>query len=281
MAGALILLGLGVALAQESTPPAAPVAEPAVEPAAEPTAAPTEAPAPTTTVNPSEEMVVWGERVGEARSRLDLGLRGYGYEVKRKRDGVTVYGRTGTNRWKPKVLVSAEGVVWFRNPRVVIYPPLVRADAPQSFTTGPGLASTPGDYPDRGELRLMFPVQFPGRRIQKQEQGRVLAEVGDEVQALQAAHAGEGEARLLQGFPDRLDQLWNQGVDPRGGPALPDAAARKAALIELYRTRANTSAGAAVRAMIQDYITEIVQSSPTPLTEEERAAAVAAGITLN
>lgn len=256
MVGALILLGLNMALAQEAT----------AEPGASSDA--------------NEEMVVWGERVGRARAELDLKLRGYGYEVKRTRDGVTVYGRTGKSRWKPKVLVSDTGVVQFKNPVVVLYPPLVRDEPSNSFTAGPGLAQSASSTPDRGRLVLAFPVQVPAKRIQRQEEARVLSAVGAQIQDWQGALVGQGEATLLQGFPDKLDLLWEQGVDPRGGPALPDAASRKAALIELYRTRADTSAGTAVRAMIQDYIVEVVMSSPTPLSEGERAAAAAAGLTI-
>lgn len=278
MFGALILLGLSAALAQEATvDPAAPTeGEGATE--AAPAAEAAEAPATPTSTN--EEMVVWGERVGRTRSELDGQLRAYGYKVKRKRGDVTVYGRSGTQRWKPKVLVSDSGVVWFRNPLVVVYPPIARAEPVSPQFSPAGQAMVAGSVEDRGVLRLMFPVQVPSKRIQKQEQARVLSAAGVQIQAFQGAIIGQGEAALLQTFPEKLDRLWEQGVDPRGGPALPDATARKAALIELYRTRADTSAGRAVQAMIQDYVVEVVQSSPTPLTEAERAAASAAGLTI-
>ena len=276
MTAALILLGLGRALAQEPAGEPAPAPEEEVAPEAAP------APRPDPVALSGEEMVVWGERVGQARSRLDLGLRSYGYKVKRKRDGVTVYGRTGRDRWKPKVLVSADGIVTFRNPTVVFYPPLMRATPPTALTTSePSLAAPGSGYEDRGVLSLAVPFQVPSKKIQKQEQGRVIDAIGGDIRNLQAALAGEGEAQLLSSFPDKLDRLWEQGVDPRGGPILPDAASRKAALIELYRTRADTPAGHAVRAMIVDFLSEVVMSSPTPLNEQERALAEDAGITLD
>lgn len=262
-----LLLGLARAdepeVAQPETPAApAPAAQP---PAAEPG------------VVANEEIIVWGERVQHARGELDHSLRAYGYHEKRVRNGTTVYGRSGRDRWKPKLLVSDDGVVMFRNPRVLVQSPVLVGTPSLTSQVAPGLADSASGKPDRGDISVGFPVVVPRKRIQIQEQGRVMDVIGDDLHAWREALDGQGEASLLQHLPDTLDAIWLRGLSPDGG-ALPDAAARRGALLDLWATRADTRAGTAARSMIQDYLTEVVQSSPTPLTEAELAHAREIGL---
>jgi len=227
----------------------------------------------------NEEIVVWGERVQHARGELDHSLIAYGYHQKRIRNGTTVYGRSGRDRWKPKLLVNDDGVVMFRNPRILVQSPVLVGQPPLSSEEAPGLGDSASGQPDRGNISLGFPIVVPRKRIQNQEQGRVMDAVGDELHAWREALDGQGEAVLLQHLPDTLDRVWQQGVAP-DGRTLPDAAARRQALIELWATRADTRAGMAARGVIQDYLNEVVQSSPTPLSEAELAHARELGIAI-
>lgn len=270
---------LASALAQE--PAGAPPAE--VAPAPPPPAEAAEAEPADDELDPaqiaSEEIVVWGERVARARAQLDQDLRAYGYRLRRTRDGTAIYGRTGQDRWKPKVLVGSDGVVIFRDPRVVLLPPVVIGEGSQTSVTAPGEVNSPSGQPDRGDISLAFPLKFPSKRIQTQEKGRVIEAIGGDLLEYGRALAGEGEARLLSELPSALDRLWEQGVD-RDGRQHADVAARRGALLDLYATRADTPAGRAARGLIEDFVVEVVQSSPTPLTAEEAARARALGMAL-
>lgn len=227
-----------------------------------------------------EEILVWGERVSRARAKLDQDLRTYGYRLRRTRDGTAIYGRRGQDNWKPKVLVSQSGVVMFKDPFIVVSSPVARGAASETSESAPGLVNSPSGQPDRGSISIGFPIRIPKQKLQDQEKGRVMEVIGPDIQELNAALAGEGEAKLLTELPARLDRLWEEGTGWEG-MSYADAAARRAALLELYATRADTRAGRAARQMIQDFVVEVVQSSPTPLTDEERARAQSLGMSLD
>ncbi len=249
------------------------------------------APAPAAPVEPAsppavdaetvanEEILVWGERVGHARAQLEHDLLLYGYRLRTTRDGTKVYGRTGRDRWKPKVLILESGALMFRDPFIVVEPIAVRVEASETSTSAPGMVSNASGQPDRGSISIGFPIRIPKQKLQDQEKARVMEVIAPDLRELNAALAGEGEAKLLSELPSRLDRLWAEGVGWEG-KSYPDAAARKAALLELYATRADTRAGQAARSMIVDFLTEVVQSSPTPLTESELARARELGVPL-
>lgn len=273
MLSGLLLMTLGLARADDPVvaQPPAPAAQTA------PTAPDAQPPAADPGVVPNEEITVWGERVKHARGELDHSLRAYGYHQKRVRNGFTVYGRSGKDRWKPKLLVNDDGVVMFRNPRILVQSPVLVGQPSLTSEMAPGFADSASGQPDRGSLSFGFPVVVPRKRIQNQEQGRVMDAIGDDLHAWRQALDGQGEATLLQHLPETLDAIWQKGLDPDGRD-LPDAAARRAALIDLWASRADTPAGVAARGMIADYLTEVVQSSPTPLSEAELARARELGI---
>lgn len=105
----------------------------------------------------------------------------------------------------------------------------------------------------------------------------VLETVGPELIAWREALAAAGTAgRLSQIIPDQLDALWADGRPLSGGDTLTTPEARRAALLHHWATRTCTASGAQVRTYVGRFLDLVVDDSPWPTTEAERAAARAA-----
>lgn len=271
-AGLLVgLLGARGGWAQEAAPDEAPA--PAEEAAPDEATAPERAPEELA----AAEIIVWGERQAAARDQLDMSLRRYGYKRVRSRDGWTTYRRTGRQNWKPKVKVNQDGLLVFRDNFMVVNSPFVLEQPANNDPLGGNGAS----LPERGGLFLMLPMRFPSRRLQGQEKARVLEAIAPELNALTDASAAVAEADLLAALSGRLDALWREGKDPRTGAILATPAERRAALLVLWESRTDNSAGLAAREIIADFLEEVVQHSADHFTDAERDVAAGLGLAIS
>lgn len=223
--------------------------------------------AETTVAESGETILVMGDRVAVARAQLEQSLRRLGYTKVRRRDGETVLAPTGKYRWKSKIVLHDDGLLEFRDPRVVVLSPVAAGNVyPRDEA---GISETTQTSPDRGDVSLQFPIMFPSARLQTQVKTRVLDTVRPDYDRWQGALADVGLEQSLTELPARLDALWREGKDPRNTTLHADVAARKAALIDLWATRTETDAGRAAREAIAQYLREVVQTSATPFTPEE------------
>ena len=197
-----------------------------------------------------EVVVIGGRSVKEARGRVLDAFDEAGWRVhKERRDGSTVL-RHADDRWKGSFILGAEGSLRTRRPvaytnAVSIFPPAFSANA------------------------------LPSKRKLKGPRARTVAHVQPSLNALHDARAAEAEVAIADDLITRLDRLWATGEPPDGGPILVDAAARRAAVLDLWATRTESAAGRRMMARISDWIEAVIQRSDWPRTPDEIAAAEA------
>jgi hypothetical protein len=197
-----------------------------------------------------EVIVIGGRSADEARGRVLDAFDEAGWRVhKERRDGSTVL-RHAADRWKGSFVLGAEGSVRTRRPVVYtngvsIFPPSFSANA------------------------------LPSQRKLKGPRARAIAHVQPSLNALHDARAAEAEVANADDLITRLDRLWSTGEPPDGGPILIDAAARRAAVLDLWATRTESAAGRRMMARISDWIEAVIQRSDRPLTADEIATAEA------
>ena len=253
---------VGVALADEPVLPAAdpppaevPAAIPA-DPVAESTPAPPEA----------YEVTVWGEAaIRDQRARVVRTFEGQGWRAKDRGDEVRF---RGPRAWMGKGhLDVATGTFTWSQPVVVLY-----------AATGQRLSDPVPGSPNLstgGGLSLQFGIPSP-RKV-RGTQDRVFAEVASSLEAYRSVIAETEFRTRLAALPDRLDALWTTGAPLDEGAPLADAAARRAAVLAYWRSRADTPEGRAFARAVEAWVHATVQPSATPFTDAEVAASPDAG----
>jgi len=203
------------------------------------------------------EIVVWGDRLQQARARVTNRMTDLGYEATRTRNGRTVWEPTGAHdKWKPRVIIDDDGWFELQTPTVSGMRGQAQDGAMQPGPTnyeGPGL-SYAQPLPTGG-----VGGQFAGKRVRQAAEARVARQVWDVVSDLSRAHQDEALIRRLQYLPDELDRLWYDGRGPDGG-WYPTSYDRQKALLRLWATRTRTRAGETVRDRIGDYLVAIVDT---------------------
>ncbi len=213
----------------------------------------------------SEEIIVFGRReIARRRAELDRDLRKMGYKAK-DREGVTVY--RPESAWKPSVFVYDDGYVILRRspPRFESY---VEGQSNLRY-----LACIP-------PFTLMC-IKLGGVLVSERKLTPQKMEVVDAIQPRLKAWQGAisrdvMSTRLGQEIPSMLVATWERGEPTEPGePALPTPEQRRVAILEFWATRADTPEGAAVRAVVSDFVRLVIQESDTPATPAEIAAAEA------
>jgi hypothetical protein len=251
------LLCHAVAMAQEAEPEdpgAAEISEAPPEPAAEPDE-PDE---------PDEVLYVDDQAVIRARQEVGLALRDMGYDRKRTRNGREVY--VNEVPWKPQVVVDDDG--W-----------MVVRRAPPSF----GKPELPGIW--RGPLGYLVCVANPtacvhigGWVISERKLAWHKEAVVSYVDPTMGRYEDALVARAFNQhtglwIPEALEALWERGEPLDGDTPLETHAERRAAMLELWSSRNCNEWGAAVRAVVRDYMQYEVQPGPHPFTADEVARA--------
>jgi hypothetical protein len=259
----MALLLSAFALAQEPIVPDAPP-EPAPPPA------PTEE-----LVEPKVyEVTVYGQAaIRDARAQVVRAFESEGWRSKGRSDGVVL---KGPHVWMGKAHLSDEGMLTFTRPFVVFKALNAGASGgePDSTSSDPPGAVQGTPTPETKTLALEF--GFPGRRKVQAAQERALNHVQDEVQHFNDVIRATALQEQIEALPGRLDALWNDGAPLEGtGVALATPEQRKADALGWWASRADGPEGIAVSEVIETWIRETVQASPTPVTPDEAAKAEA------
>lgn len=214
-----------------------------------------------------EEIVVFGDiQIATARRKLDRELKALGYRSGDRKEGRTVY-RPESN-WKPTVVVYDDGFMVLRRspPR---FEPWVKGKTRLVW-----LSCIP-------PFTLMC-IKLSGwlvspARLEPQKE-RVATGVDPELRGWrEAIIARNMSARINKDLPAAMDALWLEGapLEP-GQPAAPTPVERRAALLQLWSTRACTPEGQAVRDLVEAFVAMEVQRSDWPASDGELRAAEAA-----
>lgn len=211
-----------------------------------------------------EEVDIWAEdAVRRARAKVVDELKGLGYTRIKRKDGRTILAHE--RNWKGKVVLHDDGFVTYRRqaPRVQRPP-----------TTLPGATK---------ELAWFSCVTQPTRCVQiggivvsgrklDQQKARTHRDVSADINDLGDRLADRSVQRRLQSLPDRLVQLWEEGVPLDGDKPLPTYEARRAALLAFWETRTGNAWGERVREAVEAFLRAEVQHSDHPLSDEELEA---------
>lgn len=213
----------------------------------------------------SEEIVVWGRLATEqARDAIVHQLEDLGWDVVRRDEGRTVL--RGPRAWMGRAELDEDGAFSWTRPLM-------------GFTTLPPEAwAPPADEPP--DPNLPPPLVgagpsfwiLPSRTRLDEVRASVLAATQDEVDRYREVRRRTIFEEQLQTLPERLDRLWSDGEPLEPGPSLPDPAARRRVVLEHWASRADTPEGGRAAEVIGTWLAETVQTSPWPITDEERAA---------
>lgn len=174
----------------------------------------------------------------EAREAVGAALEAFGYGEGRERGGVVTF--RGPRRWYPDIRLHPHGTVRHR-------------------------------WPTRHKVAL---VLFGDFHKAKNRRGDIVRAIHPEVFAWREALSSEAMVGRYDRLPDQLALLWVAGVPMEvSGALVPTPAARRAALLEFWATRTCTPEGRRVRSLTLDFLQEVVQTTPWPVTGPEVAAA--------
>lgn len=221
--------------------------------------APAEAPA---AAESADVVLVVSERmVAERKAAVIDGMKGLG--------------------WKPRDL--ARGVVKFRAPKVWmgnarLYP---SGDMDFGFAAvtpvPPAAASLPYDASAATKTPPLAPnlaarVASPSRKKVHGAQIETMETVEPLVLSYRQAIYARAHTERMQELPGELSAIWEDRVP---GHAMPTYAERRAAIVELWATRADTPEGADVMRGIEAFVRAEIEEGPNAFTPEELAAAAA------
>ena len=215
--------------------------------------------------NANEEIIVYGERdVARKRAILERDLRRLGYTAHDK-DGYTVY-RTDAP-WEASIVLYDQGFMLVKRSPVRFEPPVQGHSALRYLWCVPPF--TP--------LCIRPGGQLIGKRKLQGDKTRTYDAIKTDELAWQKALQAQGDhQRINEELPRQLVSTWDSGAPiEQWGPDLPTPDARRAAILDLWATRADTPEGAEARAVIGDFVRFEIQSSDHPASPDEIAAAEA------
>ncbi|MCB9795905.1 MAG: hypothetical protein H6741_24685 [Alphaproteobacteria bacterium] len=208
---------------------------------------------------PSLEIIVQESvNVVKARADLDLALEELGYP-----GGIALGRRTlylHVQPWKPHVVVFEAGFARVHGHLVTPLAPLISA-LPWAAGTNGAQVQVPGVWADPRTMHAM--------------EARVVDALRPWIRDWQDAMADEALAIRQEQLRVQSRAIWERGLSPDGG-ALDSVEARRLALAGLWLNTADNAAGATARAIVMDYIDQVVQRSGAPFTEAEVEAINAA-----
>ena len=207
-----------------------------------------------------EEMIVVGALEAQRRRQaLEQDLRDLGYRAGKKKEGRTVY--RPEVAWHPTVIIDDDGyAIIKRSP--VRFEPWV-----EGRTNLRWISCIP-------PFTIMC-VRIGGQVVSSAKltpKKQAVAEgIDPSLDAWRAVVVSNAMShRLGEDIPDMLQALW--AAPPATDPLLATPAARRAALLEFWVSRACTPEGAQARSVTADFLRYEVQPSADPVTPEELAA---------
>lgn len=210
----------------------------------------------------SEEIVVWGDAVDQARDALISDLQDLGYtRIKRRGDVLQL---KHADPWKGKVWLHDDG--WMATSR-----------------QGVRIEAAPlGKHKANSAMAWLSCVGTPTRCIRVG--GMVVSSAKFRAQERRTVHAlhpnvtewGDRIAdrrvdATLDDLPDRMQALWDTGAPLRGTEPVEGYRARRAALLEFWDTRTENAWGQRVRRAVEGFLIGEVQHSEHPLEAGELA----------
>ncbi|MCB9781312.1 MAG: hypothetical protein H6742_22280 [Alphaproteobacteria bacterium] len=266
LAALLLLPGVAFAQGEEASAPEPPTT------AAEP-GTPVELPSPAVEEEPppdampgeaGETLVIYDQaEVARRRKALEQQIRELDYRVGKDKGDRTIF--RPEVPWKPSVIVHDDGRVDTRRSPVRWRAP-GREDNPlnQLWCLPP---FTPMCVRIGGQV-------VSKAKLQPRKQD-VLDAIDPARDAWVEAIAGQATwARVNEQVPTLVDAVWQQGATMDGREIhLADPAARRGELLSFWASRADTPEGEMVAQVVADFLQEVVQSSPHPVTREELDAA--------
>ncbi|MFK7931633.1 MAG: hypothetical protein AB8H79_25870 [Myxococcota bacterium] len=218
-----------------------------------------------------DEVVVWGTAAtGAAHSAVLRTFKEQGWTVRRRlADGSVVM--SGPSGWMGSARFSPVGLVTFRRRWVSFSPVREVANTPTD-----GLEALNGRRRDDAGVSTQGGLQGPtGTRKLDKMRERLLYQVEPEVRQYRRVLSETALQQTLAVLPERLDALWLSGQPLAVGPTLATPAARRQAVLDYWVTRPKTREGRLTLRTIEDWIGEVMQSSPTPATAKELSEAAA------
>lgn len=211
-----------------------------------------------------ELIVIYGEReVQRLRSELDDVIQDGGYREGKRRGDETIY--RPEVPWKPTVVIQEEGLVTLKRSPVRWMAPGRRDNPINQLWCLPPF--TPMCVRVGGQLVATAKLDAA--------KGRVMEGIHDPAEDWRQAIANQATwTRVNQEVPALLEAAWSKGapLEP-GGPTLPTPAARRAAMLDLWATRADGPEGEMVAQVVADFLEHVVQAGPDPVTSDEQAQA--------
>jgi hypothetical protein len=247
----------------DEPPPAGPPGWEALEGGAE-------VPPPSPEDRATVELTVWGRAaILRARERVEARMGELGWRKRGTRpDGTSVF--VGPEAWMGSALISPDGSMRFR--RRVVWA------TPQRTVAGPQTSAIP--YADRvvrtGEVDQVTTGGLHGPASRHKLRGpraRVRQGVEPELVALRVAIAETAIRDVLAALPLRLERLWAEGEPLAGTALLATPEERRAAIVAYWASRPATPEGRLAQRAVVDFVVEVVQRGPHPMTAEELVAA--------
>ena len=206
----------------------------------------------------SEEVIVTGRAVEQAREAVIEELVDLGYDRVFERDGRLVLKHHDT--WKGKVVLYDDGYLKHRRQgfRVVEGP---AKELPKGTRWLPCVV-VPTACVQSG-------LGVGGRKLDGQK-GRTMAAVEPRLIDLSERVADAAVAQTLDVLPGRLDALWAEGEPLEGGPPVGTFRARRAEIAAFWASRTETRWGQEVKDAVRAFVSGVVQPSDHPYTAAER-----------
>lgn len=210
----------------------------------------------------SEEVIVYAEvRVQQAKEKVINELEDMGYEKRLEKDGAVVMRHPQT--WKGEVWLHDDG--WMR---------VKRQPVQYRVPKGPMGPITCVLVP---LACLKTGGQMVGKRKFMAVETRVVGAIDPDVRQWGDRLADLSVDRKREALPERLEQLWHEGVplEPpsEGEPQkLETIAERKAAILRFWETRTDNPWGERIRETVEAFIRGEIQGTDDEFTDAELVA---------
>jgi hypothetical protein len=209
----------------------------------------------------SEEVVVWGRAVEEARDAVIERLDVLGYDKKKERNGRTVFLNEAS--WKGKVVLYDDAYLQ------------VRRTGPRFKELAPIGGTNIRPYP----LCIVVPTACLSAGAWTLSESRwrgveddVAVAVGEPLSTLGDRLADQAIGRTLDALPVALEALWEDGQPLLSTEPLRSHEERRAELLLYWDSRTENAWGGQVRAIVASFVRAVVQDGEHPYEPAEMDA---------
>jgi hypothetical protein len=212
---------------------------------------------------PDEVIIVYGEeRVKEAREKVIHDLGSLGFTRLLEKDGRLVMRHE--QNWRGKAVLYDDGRLDFKRQTP-------QGTMPDTFfkDASPLIGWVPCVVVPTACVKVGGWVVSPRKLGTIQE--RATTAVQPSLRELSERQADLAIDHKLDDLEAQLIACWEQGVPLEGSEPLPTPEARRAHLLDYWRTRTDTVWGERMRQPVESFLRNVVQASDHPVTTEELA----------